>query len=80
MFTLIIGASLVSAIGCGGVGDGGVVCSELASPAGRATIVQSRPTAGKPKIRKEVGQGYSVLEQDSGGNHAIIIQSGPRAN
>jgi hypothetical protein len=77
MFTLLIGASLLSTAGCAGVRDQGVVCSELATPAGRAVIVQSGPVGGKPIIRKRVGPGYSMLEQDSGGNTAIVIQSSP---
>ncbi|MGD1036271.1 MAG: hypothetical protein ABR878_03575 [Roseiarcus sp.] len=77
MFTLLMSAGLFSAFGCGGAGDRGVYCSELATPTGRATIIQSGPVDKKPLVRKEVGPGYSILEQDSGGNHAIVIQSGP---
>jgi hypothetical protein len=80
MLSLMIGASLISAIGCSGVASDGVVCSELTTPAGHATIVQSGPGVKKAKVRKEVGPGYSVLEQDSGGNHTIIIQTGPGSN
>jgi hypothetical protein len=80
MFTLLIGASLLGALGCGAVKNDRVVCSEMATPTGNATIVQSGPVGKKPVVRKEIGPGYSVLEQDSGGNHAIIIQSGPGAN
>jgi hypothetical protein len=77
MFIVLIGASLLTVSQCDSMGISRLVCSEMATPAGRAIIVQSGPIGGKPVVRKEIGPGYSILEQESGGNRAIVIQSGP---
>ena len=49
--------------------------SELVTPSGQAVIIQSGPDSQKPRVRKKVGEGYSILEQQSSGNHAVIFQS-----
>ncbi len=48
--------------------------SELSSPSGTAIIVQSGPSATKPIVRKTIRPGYSILQQESGGNTATVIQ------
>lgn len=48
--------------------------SELSSPSGTAIIVQSGPKGTKPIVRKTIRPGYSILQQESGGNSAIVIQ------
>jgi hypothetical protein len=73
MITLVIGAWLVAASGSSSDGTT-LYSSELSSPSGTAIIVQSGPTGTKPFVRKTVRPGYSVLQQESGGNSSIIIQ------
>ena len=48
--------------------------SELSTPAGTAIIVQSAPSGTKPFVRKTLRPDYSILQQESGGNSAIVIQ------
>jgi len=74
MLAFVISASLFAISQCNGANKDGIFCSELKSPSGHATIVQSGPPGSKPYVRKEVGPGYSILEQNSGGNHSIVIQ------
>jgi hypothetical protein len=88
MFTLVIGASLLAASPCGGAANSGaanesVHCSHVMTPWGRMTVVQSqRIDIGKnPVVRKKVGPGYSIVEEQSGGNHVTVVQRvGPATN
>jgi hypothetical protein len=74
MFTFVIAASVIAvSAGCG-PGNGQAYTSELATSAGRVTIVQCGPAGQKPRVRKQLGPGYSILEQDGGGNHVTITQ------
>jgi hypothetical protein len=73
MFGLLVSASLMAASG-GATMDQDVYVSRLASPSSQATIVQSGSAAKKPIVRKKTGPGYQILEQSTGGNHAVIIQ------
>ena len=73
MITLVVGAWLIAA--SGNPPDAPTLYSSaLSSPSGTAFIVQSGPTGTKPFIRKTVRRGYSILQQESGGNSSIIIQ------
>jgi len=73
MTGLIVGAWLVAASASSPDGIT-LYSSRLASPSGAATIVQTGPPGNKPTVRKAVGPGYSIFEQESGGNSAIVIQ------
>ncbi len=48
--------------------------SQLTTPSGTAIIVQSGPSGTKPIVRKTIRPGYSILQQQSGGNSATVIQ------
>jgi hypothetical protein len=72
MMTFIISASLMAASGAGG--DDTLYSSQLSTPSGTATIIQSGPLGEKPIVRKRTGPGFSILQQESGGNSAIVIQ------
>ena len=73
MITLVVGAWLIAA--SGSPTDGTTLySSQLSSPSGTAIIVQTGPTGTKPIVRKIVRPGYSILQQESGGNSSIIIQ------
>jgi hypothetical protein len=73
MITLVVGAWLIAASGSSADGTT-LYSSELSSPSGTAIIVQSGPSGTKPIVRKTVRPGYSILQQESGGNSSIIIQ------
>jgi len=73
MITLVIGAWLVAASGSSADGTT-LYSSELSGPSGTAIIVQSGPAGTKPIVRKSVRPGYSILQQESGGNSSTIIQ------
>jgi hypothetical protein len=73
MITLVVGAWLVAASGSS-VDGTTLYSSQLSSPAGTAIIVQSGPAGTKPIVRKTIRPGYSILQQESGGNSSIIIQ------
>ena len=73
MIALVVGAWLIAASGSSPDGTT-LYSSELSGPSGTAIIVQSGPSGTKPIVRKTVRPGYSVLQQESGGNSAIIIQ------
>jgi hypothetical protein len=73
MFTLLVSAGLIAGSGSATI-DQDVYASRLATPQSQATIVQSGPAGRKPVVRKKMGPGYQILEQSTGGNHAIIIQ------
>jgi hypothetical protein len=73
MIALTVSAWLLAA--SGGPSNGTTLySSELSSPSGTAIIVQSGPTGKKPIVRKIVRPGYSILQQESGGNSSTIIQ------
>jgi hypothetical protein len=73
MITLLVGAWLLAA--SESPADGTTLySSELSGPSGNALIVQSGPTGTKPIVRKTIRPGYSILQQESGGNSSIIIQ------
>ncbi|MGD0186388.1 MAG: hypothetical protein ABSC25_14220 [Roseiarcus sp.] len=82
MFTLVIGASLLAASQCNGAAKDGVHCSHVMTPWGRATVVQSQhiDIGRNPVVRKEEGPGYSIVEEQSGGNHVTIVQRVGPAN
>ena len=80
MFTFVIAASVIAAFGACGPGSGEAYISELATSAGRVTIVQCGPIGQKPRVRREIGPGYSILEQDGTGNHVSITQRNFDAN
>ena len=62
-------------VASGGSSDGSALySSELSTSAGTAIIVQSGPSGTKPIIRKTRRPGYSILQQNSGGNSVIVIQ------
>ena len=48
--------------------------SQLSSPSGTAIIAQSGASGTKPIVRKTIRPGYSILQQESGGNSATVIQ------
>jgi hypothetical protein len=72
MFPLLISASLAASGGA--TMDQDIFVLQLATPSGQATIVQSGPAGKKPIVRKRIGPGYNIIEQDIGGNRAVIIQ------
>ena len=62
-------------VASGGSSDGSAIYSaELSTSAGTAIIVQSGPNGTKPFVYKTRRPGFSILQQKSGGNSAIIIQ------
>jgi hypothetical protein len=48
--------------------------SQLSSPSGTAIIAQSGASGTKAIVRKTIRPGYSILQQESGGNSATVIQ------
>jgi len=72
MMAILMSVSLSTMAGCAGHEKWN--CAELRTPSGHAIIMQSGPHDGKTFIRKQVGPGYSILEQRSGGNSAVVIQ------
>ena len=52
MLAFVISASLFAISQCNGANKDGIFCSELKSPSGHATIVQSGPPGSKPYVRK----------------------------
>ena len=73
MIALIVTAWLMAASGSSPDGST-LYTSRLSTPSGAATITQSGPADRKPIVHKQIGPGYSILEQESGGNAAIVIQ------
>jgi hypothetical protein len=73
MTTLVLAALLTAAAADSASGTT-LYSSQLSSPSGTAIIMQSGPSGTKPIARKTIRPGYSILQQQSGGNSAIVIQ------
>ncbi|MGA2485904.1 MAG: hypothetical protein ABSF49_07940 [Roseiarcus sp.] len=73
MTTLVLAALLTAAAADSASGTT-LYSSQLSSPSGTAIIMQSGPSGTKPIVRKTIRPGYSILQQQSGGNSAIVIQ------
>jgi hypothetical protein len=73
MTTLLL-AALLTAAAADSPNGTTLYSSELSGPSGTAVIMQSGPSGTKPIVRKTIRPGYSILQQQSGGNSAIVIQ------
>jgi len=73
MTTLVLAALLTAAAADSASGTT-LYSSQLSSPSGTAIIMQSGPSGTKPIVRKTIRPGYSILQQQSGGNSATVIQ------
>ena len=73
MTTLLL-AALLTAAAADSPNGTTLYSSQLSSPSGSAIIVQSGPSGTKPIVRKTIRPGYSILQQESGGNSATVIQ------
>jgi len=73
MIVFMLGASLATTP-VADTSNNGAYTAHMRTQWGQATITQSGPVNKKPIVRRKFDAGSSILEQDSGGNYAIIIQ------